>query len=642
MGKSKEKYLKMLAKEYPTKQSVCREIINLNAILNLPKGTEHFMSDLHGEYEAFLHILNNCSGVVREKVDLIFGESMTDKEKEEICTLIYYPREKLKVLQKEMELSTEWYKMTLNQLIEIVKILSSKYTRSKVRKAMPKDFAYIIDELLHVQKDEDDNQVLYHREILETIINLNNGDEFIVALAELIKRLAVDHLHIVGDIFDRGANADKIMDLLMDHHSIDIEWGNHDILWMGAASGSKACIANLVRNNLKYSNAEILENGYGISVRNLMLFALDTYDEKDPMKAAYKAMSVILQKVEGAVIAANPEFELEERRLLHRVNWDNYTIELDGKVYELNTHDFPTVDPANPYVLSPEEKKIMDDMVYDFVNGERISKHVEFLYDKGSMYKIYNDNLIYHGCVPLDEYGNFDRALVEGKEYSGKAYFDACSVVARRAFFNRKKEGLIRHSGDKSHHEKDLDFMWYLWGGFKSPMCGRILKTFERTYIDDKETWVEPQNKYFKFYYEERTINMILRDFGLFSPKSHIVNGHTPVKTVKGEVPVRTNGKLYVIDGGFCKSYHKSTGTAGYTMIYNSHGIRLKSHRPFTSVEEALKYNKDIESESSVVETEVSRVMVKDTDIGKKIKEDIEDLETLLECYRSGEIKEIN
>lgn len=639
MISSDKKYLNLLAKEYPTKQAVCREIINLNAILNLPKGTEHFMSDLHGEYEAFLHILNNCSGVVKEKVDMAFEDSLLPNEKCEICTLIYYPREKLKMLHKERELTEEWYKMTLNQLIEVARNLSSKYTRSKVRKAMPKDFAYIIDELIHVPKDEDDNQDLYHKKILETILALDNGDEFIVALSGLIKRLAVDHLHIVGDIFDRGANADKIIDLLMEHHSIDIEWGNHDVLWMGAAAGSPACIANLVRNNLKYSNIEILENGYGISLRNLVLFALDTYDEKDPIKAAYKAMSVILQKVEGATIVANPEFEMEDRRLLHRVNWDNYTIEIEGETYELNTHDFPTIDPENPYVLSPEEKKIMDDLVVDFTSGERINRHIEFLYDKGGIYKVYNQNLLYHGCVPLDENGNFDTVLIDGKAYSGRAYFEAAEDVARRAFYMRSRDDLIR-SRNKSRHDKDLDFMWYLWGGPKSPMCGRIVKTFERTYIDDKKTWEEPQNPYYKYHYEERYVRMILNEFELFSDMSHVINGHTPVKLGKGEVPVRANGKLYVIDGGFSKAYHKSTGHAGYTLIYNSHGIRLMSHNPFTSVEQALRNNDDIESESNMVEVEKNRVMVRDTDIGKGILEDIRDLENLLECYRSGEIIE--
>ena len=641
MQDSNVKYLNMLSKEYPTKQAVCREIINLNAILNLPKGTEHFMSDLHGEYEAFLHILNNCSGVVKEKVDLAFGDSLLCKEKGDICTLIYYPREKLKMLHKERELTDEWYKMTLNQLIEVARNLSSKYTRSKVRKAMPADFAYIIDELIHVQKDEDDNQVLYHKKILETILDLNNGDEFIVALAGLIKRLAVDHLHIVGDIFDRGANADKIMDLLMEHHSIDIEWGNHDVLWMGAAAGSMACIANLVRNNLKYKNIEILENGYGISLRNLVLFALETYDEKDPIQAAYKAMSVMLQKVEGAVIAANPDFGMEDRRLLHRVNWDDYTIELDGKTYELNTHDFPTIDPTNPYVLSPEEKKIMDDLVVDFTSGERIRRHVDFLYDKGGIYNIYNQNLLYHGCVPLDENGNFDTVMVDGTPVSGKAYFDAAEEVARRAFYMQSRDDLIR-SRNKSRHDKDLDFMWYLWGGPKSPMCGRQVKTFERTYIDDKTTWEEPQDPYYKYHYEERYVRMILNEFGLFSDISHIINGHTPVKLGKGEVPVRANGKLYVIDGGFSKAYHKSTGHAGYTLIYNSHGLRLMSHNPFTGVEQALIHNDDIESESNMVEVEKTRVMVRDTDIGKGILEDIKDLEELLMCYRTGEINELD
>ena len=641
MSDNNKKYLELLAKDYPTKQAVCREVINLNAILNLPKGTEHFMSDLHGEYEAFLHIINNCSGVVKEKVDMAFNDTLLPKEKGDICTLIYYPREKLKMLHKERELSAEWYKVTFNQLIEIARNLSSKYTRSKVRKAMPEDFAYIIDELIHVPKDEDDNQDLYHKKIIETILDLDNGDEFIVALAGLIKRLAVDHLHIVGDIFDRGADADKIIDLLMKHHSIDIEWGNHDILWMGAAAGSPACIANVIRNNLKYKNIEILENGYAISLRNLLLFALETYDEKDPIVASYKAMSVILQKVEGATIAANPDFDMEDRRLLHRVNWKDYTIEIDGEIYELNTHDFPTIDPDNPYVLSPEEKKIMDDFVTDFTRGERIIRHIEFLYDKGSLYNIYNQNLIYHGCVPLDENGNFDKVVIDGVPYSGKAYFDVAEEIARRAFYSKNRDDLIK-SRDKTRHDKDLDFMWYLWGGPKSPMCGRVIKTFERTYIDDKKTWDEPQNAYYKYHSEERYVRMILNEFGLFSDLSHIVNGHTPVKLGKGEVPVRANGKLYVIDGGFSKAYHKSTGHAGYTLIYNSHGLRLMSHNPFTSVEQALRNNDDIQSESNMVEVERKRVMVRDTDIGKGILEDISDLEELLECYRSGEIKELD
>ncbi len=627
MNQEEKKYLKLLSEKYPTKQSVCREIINLNAILNLPKGTEHFMSDLHGEYEAFYHILNNCSGVVREKVDLIFGEKLSASERQEICTLIYYPREKLGMLHKEREISPEWYRMMLNRLIEVAKLLSSKYTRSKVRKAMPEDFSYIIDELLHVQKDEDDNQVLYHQKILETILKIENADEFIVALAELIKRLAVDHLHIVGDIFDRGANADKILDLLMEHHSLDIEWGNHDILWMGAAAGSEACIANVIRNNLRYQNTEILENGYGISLRHLILFAVNNYEGENPIQKAWKAISVIMFKLEGAIIKNHPEYEMSDRLLMEQVDWERGVLTLNGREYEMCYKDFPTVDAQNPYRMSEEESRIIKELHTDFINSIRLQKHVRFLYEKGSMYKVFNDNLLYHGCVPMDETGNFQGVTMGGVTYQGRAYLDFAEKIARIAFSKQKNNW-------------DLDFMWYLWCGKQSPLCGRQLKTFERTYLLDESTWEEPSNPYYKFYMEEKTCHMILREFGLYSPLSHIVNGHTPVRTGEGESPIRAGGKLLVIDGGFCSGYHEKTGIAGYTLIYNSHGLRIKAHQPFETIYKALRENADIESESQLIETEKARVMVRDTDVGKGILADIEDLSQLLRCYRSGEMKE--
>lgn len=613
-----EKYLKLLAEKYPSRQAVCREIINLNAILNLPKGTEHFMSDLHGEYEAFYHILNNCSGVIREKVIRLFGETLTNVEIQEICTLIYYPREKLDMLQKEGVLSKEWYRMTLNQLIEIAKLLSSKYTRSKVRKAMPEDFAYIIDELLHVQKDEDDNQVLYHKKIIDTILDINNADEFIIALSALIKQLAVDHLHIVGDIFDRGPYADKILDLLLQHHSLDMEWGNHDILWMGAAAGSEACIANVIRNNLKYLNTEILESGYGISLRSLTLFAVSTYQEQNPMEAALKAISVIMFKLEGAIIKRHPEYGMNDRLLLDKIDVENGTVEIDGQKYVMNDSAFPTLEGGNPYALSEKERAVMDELKAAFLNSVRLQRHIGFLYEKGSMYRIFNENLLYHGCIPMDESGNFEGVTLEGQTYQGKSYLDYADRVARRAYFGE-------------HDLNDLDFMWYLWCGRKSPLSGRNIKTFERTYLEDESTWVEENNPYYKYYEEEKTCNMILREFGLYTSMSHIINGHTPVRTMEGEQPIRANGKLLVIDGGFCERYHKTTGIAGYTLIYNSHGLRLKAHQPFESVYHALRENKDIESDSKLVETEKSRVMVRDTDVGKHILEDIADLEKLLE-----------
>lgn len=623
-----EKYLELLAEKYPTEQAVCREIINLKAILGLPKGTEHFISDLHGEYEAFCHILNNCSGVIREKVDLLFEETLSDIDREEICTLIYYPVEKLEMMKKESRNNEEWYRVILGELIEIARLLSSKYTRSKVRKAMPDEYAYILDELIHVQKDEDDNQVAYHQNIIDTLLELDSADAFIEVLAALIKRLAVDHLHIVGDIFDRGPCADRIMDLLMNYHSLDIEWGNHDILWMGAAAGSEACIATVIRNNLKYHNIRILENSYGISLRDLTLFAEKLYPDTEPMEAALKAISVLLFKLEGQVILRNPDYQMTDKLLLHQVNVQNHTVCIAGTDYEICEETFPTVsfDPSNPevsYELTAEEKQIMEGLRMAFVGSVRLRQHMDFLYQKGSMYRIFNGNLLFHGCVPLDKSGNLEGVVFHQKRYRGRDYLDYAERIARRAW-------------SKDATQKELDFMWYLWCGRKSPLSGRNIKTFERTYVKDESTWHEASNPYYQYYEQEKICNMILHEFNLYSDRSHIINGHTPVRTSRGEHPVRANGRLMVIDGGFCKSYHKTTGIAGYTLIFNSHGIRIKSHQPFQSVYAALTENKDIESRSELVETERERLMVRNTDTGKKILEDIKGLKMLLQAYREG------
>ena len=623
-----EKYLELLAEKYPTEQAVCREIINLKAILGLPKGTEHFMSDLHGEYEAFCHILNNCSGVIREKVDLLFEETLSDIDREEICTLIYYPVEKLEMMKKESRNNEEWYRVILGELIEIARLLSSKYTRSKVRKAMPDEYAYILDELIHVQKDEDDNQVAYHQNIIDTLLELDSADAFIEVLAALIKRLAVDHLHIVGDIFDRGPCADRIMDLLMNYHSLDIEWGNHDILWMGAAAGSEACIATVIRNNLKYHNIRILENSYGISLRDLTLFAEKLYPDTEPMEAALKAISVLLFKLEGQVILRNPDYQMTDKLLLHQVNVQNHTVCIAGTDYEICEETFPTVsfDPSNPevsYELTVEEKQVMEGLRMAFVGSVRLRQHMDFLYQKGSMYRIFNGNLLFHGCVPLDESGNLEGVVFHQKRYRGRDYLDYAERIARRAW-------------SKDATQKELDFMWYLWCGRKSPLSGRNIKTFERTYVKDESTWHEASNPYYQYYEQEKICNMILHEFNLYSDRSHIINGHTPVRTSRGEHPVRANGRLMVIDGGFCKSYHKTTGIPGYTLIFNSHGIRIKSHQPFQSVYAALTENKDIESRSELVETERERLMVRNTDTGKKILEDIKGLKMLLQAYREG------
>ncbi|MCI7503061.1 MAG: fructose-1,6-bisphosphatase [Clostridium sp.] len=620
-GKENTKYLKLLKQNYSSSQAVIREIVNLTAITNLPKGTEFFLSDIHGEYEAFLHIMNNCSGVIKEKVDLIFKDTLSEFDRQELCTLIYYPREKMTLLGETNRIDGNWYAMTLNHLIMVAKLLSSKYTRSKVRKALPEDYAYIIDELLHAQEDEDANQIRYHKQILQTIIELEDADEFIIALSQLIKRLAVDHLHIVGDIFDRGGSADKILDLLYDYHSLDIEWGNHDILWMGAACGNDACICSVIRNNLKYDNVEILENAYGISLRQLILFGMKTYGIEDGIKAALAAVTVILFKLEGQLIKAHPEYEMSDRLLLGQMDDTKNKVMIEGEWVAMNTNAFPTVDLENPYELTEEETEILRKLHRNFVSSQRLQKHIRFLYEKGSMYNVYNGNLIYHGCVPVDKNGAFDKLCIDGKYYHGKALLDKCEEKARAAYLDNP---------DKD----DIDFMWFLWGGEKSPLCGRKLKTFEREYVDEESLWTEESNPYYSKYYDESFCCQILHEFGLYDDDSHIINGHTPVHAIEGENPVRANGRLFVIDGGFCRSMNKATGIAGYTLIFNSHGLRLKAHTPFTSVEDALMNNTDIESSSEIIEKDLQRMFVRDTDIGKHLLEEISDLRKLLENYR--------
>lgn len=618
------KFLRLLSEKYRSRQQVCTEIINLQAILNLPKGTEHFMSDLHGEYEAFSHILNNSAGVIREKVDMLFEGTLTPRERSSLCTLIYYPEEKLEKINEEGRNTEEWYRFVLQNLIDLAKMLSSKYTRSKVRKAMPSEYSYILDELLHAQADEDNNQFVYHQKIIDTLLKLGEGDDFIIALSSLIKRLAVDHLHIVGDIFDRGERPDAIFNMLMQHHSLDIEWGNHDILWMGAACGSQACIAAVVRNCLSYNNISVLEQGYGISLRPLVLFAEKMYDETDPNKAAKKAISIILFKLEGQIIRRNPDYGMQERLLLDKVNFDDATIEIDGVVHELKEKRFPTINRMDPYALDPAEREIMDELEKLFRESEQLQRHVTFLYNHGSMYRKFNGNLLFHGCVPLDEDGNLKALHFGGRIYQGKSYMDYADSIARRAYF----------SDDRT--QKELDFMWYLWCGSNSPLSGRVVKTFERTFLSDESTWKEPKNPYYRYQDSEPVCRMLLREFGLYSENSHIINGHTPIHVMEGENPLKANGRLIVIDGGFCKAYQKTTGIAGYTLIFNSHGMRLKSHQPFSGMEAALSENLDIDSQSQQVATLDKRLMVADTDTGEMLKEQIADLEDLLTAYREG------
>lgn len=617
-------YLSLLSQKYPTSRSLVREIINLSAILNLPKGTEHFMSDIHGEYEAFCHILNNCSGVIREKVDLLYADMLSKEQIDEICTLIYYPKEKLALLKSQKKVDESFYETTINRLTEIARVLSSKYTRSKVRKALPSDYAYIIDELLHAQKDEDDNQILYHKKILDTIIAID-ADDFIIAFSSMIKRLAVDRLHIVGDIFDRGSRAESVLDLLMTHPSLDIEWGNHDILYMGASCGNEACVCNVIKNAIKYHTVSTLENGYGISLRDLALFAEKTYHASDPMSAALKAITVMTFKCEGQLIKAHPEYEMDKRLILHTIDREKKTALCEDVTYPLVDDDFPTLDPDDPYSLNSEERQVLYSLVSSFLGSEKLREHASFLFEKGGMYRICNGNLLFHGCVPLRDDGEFDEVDVLGTKYSGKALLDRCDAVARDAFFLRY------------NNRDEIDYMWYLWCGEKSPLCGRNIRSFERAYVEDKSAWQEEKNPYYRCYYERKTCEKILSEFGLSGENAHIINGHTPVRASKGELPVRADGKLFVIDGGFCEKYHETTGIAGYTLIYNSHGLRLKAHRPFESVGKAIGEDRDIRSSSSIVETESRRVMVEDTDDGRKIRKEIDDLYALLRKYRAGE-----
>lgn len=623
-GKDKKyKYLRLLAERYPTRQSVYTEIINLQAILNLPKGTEHFMSDLHGEYEAFFHILNNCSGVIKEKVDHLLGDRLSKEERAEFCTLIYYPKEKLEQVIEKKENTPEWYRCVIQRLIDLAKFLSYKYPCSKIGSFIPEEYSQIVEALLRTEPSMDKIQMAYHKKIIDTLIQIESGNEFIVAFTVLIKRLAVDHLHIVGDIYDRGMRPDAILDMLMEHHSLDIEWGNHDILWMGAACGSEACIATVIRNSLRYRNMDVLEKGYAISLRPLLLYAAKTYPDKTPVKASLKAISILLFKIEGQLIRRNPEFEMEDRLLLDKIDYNASNIRLNGKVYPLKSAYFPTVDPADPYALTEEEQQIMQELKTSFLESERLQRHICFLYKKGGMYRCYNQNLMFHGCVPLDENGEFEKVTFEGETYSGKSYMDYADQRARQAYFGYRDL-------------KALDFMWYLWCGSRSPLSGRVIKTFERTLVDDPSTWKEPSNAYYRHCNSEEVCAMILKEFGMNPATGHIINGHVPVKVIKGENPVKANGRVIVIDGGFCRAYQKTTGIAGYTLISNSRGLRLLTHQSFSNVRMVLKENKDIESVSQVVELQSVHFTIADTDIGKDMQEKINDLHKLLIAYQTG------
>ena len=558
---SLKRHLKILSKQYTNIEQVAEEIINLQAILNLPKGTELFLSDIHGEYGSFSHILNNGSGIIRNKIEDIFNNQITERDRRQLATLIYYPEEKLALIKKEVEDIKEWYSINLYRLIEVAREVSSKYTRSKVRKAMPKGFDYIIDELLHLQGCGPDKET-YYKQIISSIIELDRADEFIVAISNLIKRMAIDHLHVIGDIFDRGPNAKLVMDTLMNFHSLDIELGNHDILWMGAACGNKACIANVIRICSRYDNIDTLEDGYGINIRPLATFALETYKDdncekfvpkvfdynkyirSDEISIAkiHKAISIIQFKLEGQIIKEHPEYKMDGRLLLDKIDYEKGTIQIDNKIYNLNDTNFPTVDYKNPYKLTKEEEEIINRLQESFKNSETLNKHISFLYSKASMYKCFNSNLLFHGCVPMEADGEFSKIEVLGESISGKRYFDCIEKIANEAYFG------------KENNKDAVDFMWYLWCGSKSPLFGKAkAATFERYFVEEKETHKEEKNPYFTLIENEEICDKILKEFGLETKNSHIINGHVPVKEKDGESPIKANGKLLVIDRRICK-----------------------------------------------------------------------------------------
>ena len=647
------RYLQLLSQSFPTVAEASTEIINLQAILNLPKGTEHFLADIHGEYEAFIHVLKNASGNIKRKVNELFGNTLREAEKRELCTLIYYPEQKLELVKHNETDIDDWYHITLHQLVAVCRDVSSKYTRSKVRKSLPADFSYIIQELLH-EHTEDHDKTAYVNVIVDTIISTGRADDFIIAIANVIQRLAIDSLHILGDIYDRGPGAHIIMDTMRKYHSWDMQWGNHDILWMGAAAGNDACICNVIRLSLRYGNLPTLEEGYGINLVPLATFAMETYkndpctefipkttggasqlDEKTLRLTAqmHKAIAVIQFKVESQIIAKHPEWKMNDRCLFEHVDYQNGTIDLQGKTYKMSSCSFPTINPAAPSELSPEEEILISKLHHSFSVCEKLHKHIRVMLQHGCMYGIYNNNLLFHASCPLNEDGSLKEVeIYPGKKYSGRALMHHTGMQIRTAF-----------QQDSAPEERDyaIDYFLYLWCGPDSPLFDKSkMATFERYFIADKETHVEEKGYYFKLRDNEEVIDHILDAFGVVGSNRHIINGHVPVRTLKGENPIKANGKLMVIDGGFSKAYHNETGIAGYTLVYHSRGFQLVQHEPFTSTEDAIQRGTDIKSTTQIVEMSNRRMLVADTDIGVELRRQIDDLEELLYAYRHGYIKE--
>ena len=649
------KYLQLLAQSFPNIPEASTEIINLQAILNLPKGTEHFVADIHGEYEAFLHILKNASGNIQRKVNELFGNLMRESDARELCTLIYYPDQKLELIKAAEENIDDWYHITIHNLVAVCRLVSSKYTRSKVRKALPRSFSYIIQELLH-ERTDDANKADYVNVIIDTIISTGRADDFIIAICNVIQRLSIDQLHILGDIFDRGPGAHIILDTLSRYHSWDIQWGNHDVLWMGAMAGNRACQCNVIRLSLRYANMTTLEEGYGINLMPLATFAMDTYgddpceefvpkissadsarvDEKSIRLAAlmHKAITVLQFKEEAAIIKRHAKWKMSDRLMLNYIDYDKGTITLNGKEYQLKSNSFPTIDPKHPNRLTPEEKQLMDKINHSFQVSEKLHKHIRLLLQHGCMYAVFNNNLLFHASIPLDEDGKLKEVeIIPGTTCSGKDLLYNIGMLIRSAF-----------QTDSTPEERNyaIDYFLYLWCGPDSPLFDKSkMATFERYFIDDKETHTEEKGNYFKLRDNEQIVDNILDAFDVVGDNRHIINGHVPVHVCNGENPVKANGKLMVIDGGFSQPYHKETGIAGYTLVYHSRGFVLVQHEPFTSTIDAIQKCSDIKSSTQIVEMSSHRMRVADTDIGRELKNQISDLQRLLYAYRHGYIKEV-
>ena len=648
------KYLQLLAQSFPNIPEASTEIINLQAILNLPKGTEHFVADIHGEYEAFLHILKNASGNIQRKVNELFGNLMRESDARELCTLIYYPDQKLELIKAAEENIDDWYHITIHNLVAVCRLVSSKYTRSKVRKALPRSFSYIIQELLH-ERTDDANKADYVNVIIDTIISTGRADDFIIAICNVIQRLSIDQLHILGDIFDRGPGAHIILDTLSRYHSWDIQWGNHDVLWMGAMAGNRACQCNVIRLSLRYANMTTLEEGYGINLMPLATFAMDTYgddpceefipkissadsarvDEKSIRLAAlmHKAITILQFKEEAAIIKRHAKWKMSDRLMLNYIDYDKGTITLNGKEYPLKSNSFPTIDPKHPNRLTPEEKQLMDKINHSFQVSEKLHKHIRLLLQHGCMYAVFNNNLLFHASIPLDEDGKLKEVeIIPGTTCSGKDLLYNIGMLIRSAF-----------QTDTTPEERNyaIDYFLYLWCGPDSPLFDKSkMATFERYFIDDKETHIEEKGNYFKLRDNEQIVDNILDAFDVVGDNRHIINGHVPVHVCNGENPVKANGKLMVIDGGFSQPYHKETGIAGYTLVYHSRGFVLVQHEPFTSTIDAIQKCSDIKSSTQIVEMSSHRMRVADTDIGRELKNQINDLQRLLYAYRHGYIKE--